>query len=64
MVGCDQEEGQLNLLHGRRTAGVSVDKVGRGIEKTPFSRTLERHKTIAKNEEGGCWVGHLRRVEV
>lgn len=57
MVGCDQEEGQLNLLHGRRAVGVSV---GRGIEKTPFSRTLERHKTIAKNEESGCWVGHLR----
>lgn len=52
------------LLHCRRAVGVNVDKVGRGIEKTQFSRTLERHKIIAENEDGGHWVGHLRPVKV
>lgn len=56
MVGCDQEEGQLRLLHCRKAVGVKVDKVAREIEKTPFSRTLERHNIIAENEE----VGYLK----
>lgn len=51
MVGCDQEEGQLSLLHCRREVSVKADKVAREIEKTQFSRTLERHNIIAKNKE-------------
>ena len=51
MVGCEQEEGQLSLSHGRRKVAVKVDKVGREIEKTQLSRTLERHKIIAENEQ-------------
>lgn len=57
VVGCDQEEGQLSLLHCRRTVSVKVDKVAREIEKTPFSRTLEKHNIIAENEEVGYLTG-------
>lgn len=64
MVGCDQEEGQLNLLDCRTAVDVNVDNAGRGTEKIQFSRALERQKIIAESEEGGCWVGHLRPVKV
>lgn len=57
MVGCEQEEGQLSLSHSRREFAVKVDKVGREIEKTQFSRTLERHKIIAENEQVGYLTG-------
>lgn len=57
MVGCEQEEGQLSLSHGRRAVPVKVGKVGREIEKTQFSRTLERHKIIAENEQVGYLTG-------
>lgn len=52
------------LLHCRRVVGVNVDKVGRGIKKTQFSRTFERHKNIVENEDGGNWVKHLRPVDL
>lgn len=42
---------------------MKVDAVGTGIEKTQFSKSLERHKIIAENKEGGCWVGRWRSVE-
>ena len=57
MVGCEQEEGQLSLSHSRREVAVKVDKVGREIEKTQFSRTLERQKIIAENEQVGYLTG-------
>lgn len=36
------------LLHCRRAVGVNLGKVGRGIEKPQFSRTLKRHKIIVR----------------
>lgn len=57
MVGCEQEEGQLSLSHGRRAVPVKAGKVGREIEKTQFSRTLERQKIIAENEQVGYLTG-------
>lgn len=36
------------FLHCRRAVGANLGKVGRGIEKTQFSRTLKRHKIIVR----------------
>lgn len=48
VVGCEQEEGN-SVSHTAGEQFLKVGKVGREIEKTQFSRTLERHKIIAEN---------------
>lgn len=43
---------------------LNVDEVDRGIEKTQFSRILDRHKIISESEDSECWEGHLIPVKV
>lgn len=54
------ERKDISIFYTARKRLVNVDELDRGLEKTQFSGTLERHKVNAENEDGGCWVGHLR----
>lgn len=58
------ERNDISIFYITGKQLLNVDEVVRGIEKAQFSRTLEKHRIISENGDGGCSEGHKIPVKV